>query len=180
MQLLIYFFLAIGLSMDAFSLALAYGTTNLSFNKIILSSLCVGLFHFFMPHLGSSIGTIFLEKITINTNFLVGIIFFLLALEMLLNRKEENKKLITTTGAIIFFAFTVSIDSFLVGIALGLTKSSILIASLIFSFVSSAFTFLGLILGKKLFEKYKEKALYLGIIILLFLSLKYFFQIYVN
>ena len=99
---------------------------------------------------------------------------------MFLNRKEENKKLITTTGAIIFFAFTVSIDSFLVGIALGLTKSSILIASLIFSFVSSAFTFLGLILGKKLFEKYKEKALYLGIIILLFLSLKYFFQIYVN
>ena len=40
---LIYFFMAIGLSMDAFSLALAYGTTEITLRKKILLSLTVGI-----------------------------------------------------------------------------------------------------------------------------------------
>ena len=55
-QLLIYFFIAIGLSMDAFSLAIAYGTNNIEKKKILILSISVGLFHFFMPVLGSLIG----------------------------------------------------------------------------------------------------------------------------
>jgi len=35
---LIYFFMAIGLSMDAFSLALAYGTTEITIRKKIIKS----------------------------------------------------------------------------------------------------------------------------------------------
>ncbi len=174
-QILIYFFLAVGLSMDAFSLALAYGTNQLKFPKILFSSFCVGIFHFFMPYLGSTIGATFIEKFPLNTNLLVSLIFFALALEMFLNRNETINNLITNIFSIIFFAFTVSIDSFSVGIALGITNSAILQASLIFSVISALFTFFGLLLGKKLFEKYGQKATYLGIIILLFLALKYLF-----
>ncbi len=175
MQILIYFFLAIGLSMDAFSLALAYGTNYLKKSKIIFTSLCVGIFHFIMPYLGSTVGAIFIEHFPINTNLLVSLIFFILAIEMYLNRNETNNNLITNTISIIFFAFTVSIDSFSVGIALGITNSSILLASTIFSIISCLFTFMGLILGKKLFEKYGKKAIFIGIFILLCLSLKYLF-----
>ena len=48
-NILIYFVMAIGLSMDAFSLALAYGTTKIPINKKVLLSITVGIFHFFMP-----------------------------------------------------------------------------------------------------------------------------------
>ncbi len=175
MQILIYFFLAIGLSMDAFSLALAYGTSHLQFKKIIFASICVGFFHFLMPYLGSTVGASFIAHFPLNTNLLVAIIFFLLALEMFLNRNETSNNLITNFISIIFFAFTVSIDSFTVGIALGMTNSLIFQASTIFSIVSALFTFSGLLLGKKLFERYGKKSIYIGIVILLLLSLKYLF-----
>ena len=45
---LIYFFMAIGLSMDAFSLPLAYGTTKINVRKKIILSLTVGIFHYIM------------------------------------------------------------------------------------------------------------------------------------
>ncbi len=174
-QILVYFFLAIGLSMDAFSLALAYGTNKPPFKKCLITSLFVGLFHFFMPLLGSTIGYMFTKKITLNTNLFVALIFFLLALEMFLSRKEEQKEFITSFLSIIFFSFSVSVDSFSVGIALGITNSFVLLASILFSIVSAFFTLLGLILGKKLYEKYGEKATILGILILLLLALKYLF-----
>ena len=48
--------IAVSLSMDAFSLSLVYGTLNLEKKTIILQSLIVGLFHFFMPRIGIYVG----------------------------------------------------------------------------------------------------------------------------
>lgn len=174
-EVLIYFFLAIGLSMDAFSLALAYGMNKLPLSKIITTGLFVGIFHFIMPNLGAIVGKMFLNRISFNTNLLVAIIFLFLAIDMFINRHEEQNDLITNLFSILLFAFSVSIDSFSVGIALGITKASLVVASLIFAIISAFFTFLGLFLGKKLSEKLGEKALYLGIIILIGLALKYLF-----
>ena len=172
-QFLIYFFIAVGLSMDAFSLALAYGTTNIAKNKMILLSIFVGIFHYFMPWLGSVVGNHFLEEFVTKSNFLVAIIFLILALEMFLSRKEERKGTITNFFSILLFALTVSIDSFSVGLALGITEKTIKIAFSIFAIVSATFTFLGLVLGKKLSDQFGTKATYLGIAILILLALKY-------
>ena len=74
-----YFFIAIGLSMDAFSLALAYGTLENNIKKEILLSITVGIFHFFMPLIGPIIGQQFLLQYINKANYLVGIIFILLS-----------------------------------------------------------------------------------------------------
>ena len=55
-QALIYFFIAVGLSMDAFSLAIAYATNGISMKKTIMLSMSVGLFHYAMPLIGSIVG----------------------------------------------------------------------------------------------------------------------------
>ena len=51
-----YFFItlttAIALSLDAFSLAIIYGTVLKEKRTILILSLAVGIFHFFMPFLG--------------------------------------------------------------------------------------------------------------------------------
>ena len=172
-QLLIYFFIALGLSMDAFSLAIAYGTNKISLKKELLLSIFVGLFHYIMPLLGTIIG----EKLNfiINSNIIVGLIFLILAAEMYTSIDEEKKGMITNFLSILFFSLTVSIDSFSVGIALGITKNYTSVAFIIFSIVSATFTLLGLLLGKYLSQKLEKKATYFGIIILVLLALKYIF-----
>ena len=57
MSIIMVIVIAVSLSMDAFSLSLAYGTLNLEKSQIRLLSLIVGLYHFFMPLLGMWVGT---------------------------------------------------------------------------------------------------------------------------
>lgn len=175
MQILLYLFMAIGLSVDAFSLAVIYGISQISKKKTTVLSILVGIFHFLMPYLGSLIGvnllTIFMGK----ANFLAGSVFLIIALEMLSSLKEEEKIMsLSKLYHLLFFAFTVSLDSFSVGIVLSLEHENIILAGFIFSIISGIFTFLGLKLGKLVSKKYSNKATIVGAWILIILSLKYF------
>lgn len=172
---LIYFFVGIGLSMDAFSLSLSIGTTSPKKNIIIKTALIVGIFHFFMPILGYSIGNVLKDKI-IGINYLTFLIFIFLSIEMYRNRNEEKTNILNII-TILIIALSVSIDSFTVGIAFGLNNEYIIVSSIIFSIISSLFTYLGLVLGKKLKYKYKNKATYIGIILLLIVALKYLLNV---
>lgn len=172
LQTLIYFFIGLSLSMDTFSLSLSIGTTSPTKQQIIKTSILVGVFHFIMPLLGSAIGSVFSNTI-IKTNYITFTIFIFLAVQMFLNRNSEEKTDILTIFSIILFAISVSLDSFSVGIAFGITKESTIISGIIFSFVSATFTYLGLKLGKKLTEKYKEKTTYLGIFLMIIIAFKY-------
>lgn len=172
---LIYFFIGIGLSMDTFSLSLSIGTTNPNNRSIVKTSITVGFFHFFMPIIGYIIGLYFNTKIN-NTNILTSIIFILLAIEIYRNRNEKEKSILTIIN-ILLIALSVSLDSFSVGIALGLNNELIYIASTIFSIISSIFTYLGLTLGKKLNSKYKNISTYIGIILLILVALKYLINV---
>lgn len=173
LQTLIYFFMGLSLSMDTFSLSLSIGTTLPSTKQIINTSLIVGLFHFIMPFLGSMIGNIFSNALFVKTNYITFAIFSVLALQMYLNKNKEEKKDILNIFSILLFAFSVSLDSFSVGIAFGITRESTIIAGIIFSIISSLFTYYGLKLGSFLTEKYQEKTVYLGIFLMLLIAFKY-------
>lgn len=168
---LIYFFVGIGLSMDAFSLSLSLGTTYPSKRNIVKTSLVVGIFHFIMPLLGYFIGINFKYRIS-GINILTFLLFVVLSFELYKNRNEENNSILNNL-TILLIAFSVSIDSFTVGIVFGLNSEFIVISSIIFSLTSFIFTYLGLTLGKKLKDKYKKHSTYLGIILLLIVAFKY-------
>ena len=76
MSIYIIFVIAVSLSMDAFSLSLAYGTLNLKKKYIKQLSLIVGIYHFFMPLIGLLIGKIstIMGGIIL---IIIGIIYFL-------------------------------------------------------------------------------------------------------
>lgn len=176
MSLGIIFILAVGLSMDAFSLSLIYGTLNLKKSMQTLMSIMVGIFHFFMPLIGYQIGEIILKLIKVNPDVLVGIIFMILGLEMLLSlKKEEQVKLLTGIISVIFFAFTVSIDSFSIGIGFGVANINMLLPCIFFSITSALFTYMGVVLGKKLSDKFGSITTLIGSIILLILGISYIF-----
>ena len=71
MNLFLLFIIAISLSMDAFSLSLAYGTLDINKKEIITLSIIVGIYHFFMPLIGFFLGSKILLVIPVNSNFIV-------------------------------------------------------------------------------------------------------------
>lgn len=170
-SIFLYIFMAIGLSMDAFSLAIVYGTNGIKKKKIILLATIVGIFHFVMPNLSDILGKTFLLHFKNYAHIIEGVVFFVLAIEMILSFKEEDTKYkLDRFFELLLFAFAVSIDSFTVGLALSLENQSLILPGIIFSFISGIFTFLGLLLGKYLNDKVGDISKIIGIIILFLLA----------
>lgn len=170
-SIFLYIFMAIGLSMDAFSLAIVYGTNGIPRKKIIILSIIVGIFHFVMPNLSGLVGKMFLISFSRYGKIIEGIVFLILALEMILSFKEEDTKYkVDRFYELLLFGFAVSIDSFTVGLALSIDNQSLVLPGFIFSIVSGFFTFLGLLLGKYLNNKVGDISKIIGIIILFLLA----------
>lgn len=166
--------IAVSLSMDTFSLSTIYGTIGLEKNKMYLLSFVVGIFHFFMPLFGNLIGNFLLSKLPINANIVVGVIFIIIALQMFVQKEDVVD--LKNFWMLLLFGFTVSIDSFSVGIGISLITQNYFIAYLIFFVTSVIFTFLGLRFGKYLSTKFGNKATKVGALILIVLGLVYMFK----
>lgn len=176
MELIRYFLVGIGLSMDAFSLAILYGIFLKNKKRILLLSTMVGVFHFCMPYLGSLIGSLYISKYLTHPDHLVGIIFAVLAIEMLFSLKEEEHiSPLTNFFHLLGFAFTVSLDSFSVGLGFGATGENMFLAGSIFTLCSFTFTYLGLVLGERLQNSFGKKANLFGCILLILLALAHLF-----
>lgn len=150
MPIYIILTIAVSLSMDAFSLSLAYGTLDMEKKYIKNISRTVGIFHFFMPLLGMLIGNIIVKSLPISPSLIVCIVLTFIGLEMIIDtfKKEEIKPM--SKKDILLFALAVSIDSFSVGIGLKILTNNYIICTLLFALTSMIFTYIGLILGKKI------------------------------
>lgn len=163
--------------MDAFSLAVSIGTMSISKLKTLILSSIVGIFHFIMPLIGSFVGLAFLSKFKLNINFLSGVIFFYIGIQMFKEFKEENSnKINLNLLGMIIFAIGVSLDSFGVGMTFNCTFEKKIIYSLIFSIFSAFFTLLGLILGKFINKLIGDYAIVLGSFIMCILAIINFCQ----
>lgn len=163
--------------MDAFSLALIYGTQGITKKHKILLSLIVGIYHFIMPLIGVAIGTVITKKILVNPNIIVGIILSLIAIEMIISSfKEEDKKFLLTIPGYLLFGLSVSIDSLTTGIGLSLITQKYIFSSFIFAITSLSFTFFGLNIGDRLNKKYGRISTILGGIVLFILGILYIFK----
>lgn len=177
MKIITIFLIAVSLSMDAFSLALIYGTQGITKKHKILLSLIVGIYHFIMPLIGVAIGTVITKKILVNPNIIVGIILSLIAIEMIISSfKEEDKKFLLTIPGYLLFGLSVSVDSLTTGIGLSLITQKYIFSSLIFAITSLSFTFFGLNIGDRLNKKYGRISTILGGIVLFVLGILYIFK----
>lgn len=165
--------IAICLSMDAFSLSLAYGTIGINKKQTYSLGIKVGIFHFFMPLIGLLIGNEIFSIIKINPNIIVTIVLSIIGLEMIYESLKE--KTINKMRPIeqLFFAFAVSIDSFSLGITLNTITNNYLLTVTIFSTFSAFFTILGLKLGKKIKQSIGRISTIIGGIILIIIGIMY-------
>lgn len=174
MNLIVIFIIAVSLSMDAFSLSLAYGTLNLDKKNIYELSIIVGIYHFFMPLFGTLCGSKILSLIPINNYLLVFLVLSVIGIEMIIETfKNSSDVKIMKIGELIIFGLAVSVDSFSVGIGLSSISNNILIAVIVFSLVSFLFTYIGLIMGKKINSIIGKASTLIGGMVLIIIGIFY-------
>ena len=172
MELLLVFLVAVSLSMDTFSLSLAYGTLNIPKKQVYLLSVIVGIFHFFMPLIGMFIGIKILNLIKINPDFIVFVVLVAIGIQMIIETffgKEDLK--VMKTIELFMFAFAVSVDSFSVGLTLTNISSHYLLAAISFALCSAVFTFAGLSLGNKIAKLVGRLSTFFGGLILIIIGI---------
>lgn len=174
LNLFILLIIAISLSMDAFSLSLAYGTLDIDKKNMITLSIIVGIYHFIMPILGFFVGYKVFQFIPIASNFIVFIILTLIGIEMIIDtvKQNENMKKMYLLQMIVF-GFTVSIDSFSVGLGIDNINKNIILSSIIFSITSFIFTIIGLFIGKKINQIFGKISTLIGGCVLILIAVLY-------
>lgn len=177
MPFYILFIIALSLSMDAFSLALAYGTLRLKKREMLELSIIVGCFHFIMPLLGMWIGMNLMEFFSINPYWVVFLVLLFIGIEMILDsfkQKEKMKHMHFVER--LLFGFAVSVDSFSIGIGLRAITSHVIIGCFLFSMCAFFFTYLGAYLGSYLHQKLGSIATFIGGLLLVIIGIVYLFR----
>lgn len=170
--------LAIGLSMDAFAVAICKGLAikEARLKHMIIAGAYFGGFQALMPVIGYLLGVNFKELIE---RFDHWIAFFLLALiggNMLREAlsKGEEEELNTSFGpkSMIPLAVATSIDALAVGVTFAFLQVRIIPAVSMIGITTFLFSLVGVKIGNIFGLKYKTKAEFVGGVILILIGLK--------
>ncbi|HEX6594799.1 MAG TPA: manganese efflux pump [Bacillota bacterium] len=147
-------FMAFALGMDAFSVGLGLGMQLIRIKRIAFIGMVIGLFHVIMPFLGMMIGKVISTQIGDLTKLAGGLLIIGIGAQMMFSSfNRQAKKWIDPIGIGLFLlALTVSMDSFSVGLSLGLFNAQTVIVLMLFGFMSMSLTWFGLLLGKKTYN----------------------------
>jgi manganese efflux pump family protein len=149
-ELITLIIMAMALGMDAFSVGLGMGLIKLKIKQIFYIGIIIGVFHIVMPLIGMMIGKVLSDTFGTIATLLGGGLLILLGVQMIFaSFKKDEDPLITPVGFGLFvFALSVSLDSFSVGLSLGIYGTKTILTVLIFGLVSMVLTWFGLLVGK--------------------------------
>ena len=166
------FLVGVSLSMDAFSLALIYGTYGINKKNMLLLASIVGLFHFFMPLFGLGIGSVINTFLNFDIGIVVPIIFGIIGVEMIISSiKNEDVNVLVSLVGFFLFGLSVSIDSFTTGIGLSVISNNYIGIACLFMIVSLSFTYIGLRIGNRLNNSFGKYSTICGGILLCILGI---------
>lgn len=144
-------FMAVALGMDAFSISLGIGMQRIRLKRIFIIGIIIGLFHVLMPSLGILTGKLISFQIGGWAEVASGFLLFAIGAHMIFAAfNYESKQMFNISGlGLLFFGISVSMDSFSVGLSLGMSELKIILTILVFGSVSTVMTWAGLLLGRK-------------------------------
>ena len=142
---------AFALGMDAFSIGLGMGMYKLRLKQIFYIGITVGIFHVWMPLLGMIAGRFLSDKFGTFAGYVGGALLILLGLQMVISSfKKDDKPLMAPVGlGLIIFAISVSLDSFSVGLTLGIYRAKTVATLVCFGMAATVLTWCGLLVGRK-------------------------------
>jgi manganese efflux pump family protein len=150
-ELLTLILMAFALGMDAFSVGLGMGMFNLRLRQIFKIGITIGIFHVWMPLLGMIAGKFLSNQFGTIATYIGGGLLIVLGVQMIWSSfKKEESSMITPVGfGLMVFAFSVSLDSFSVGLTLGIYQAKTVLVLMCFGIAATILTWCGLLVGRK-------------------------------
>ena len=171
------FILAVGLSMDAFAVAVCKGLSQkkINFANAAWIGLWFGAFQALMPLIGYILGTQFSDKIQAVDHWIAFILLGLIGANMLkeaFSKEEECTDSNLTPKAMLPLAVATSIDALAVGVTFAFLDVSIVPAVSFIGVITFVLSAIGVKVGNIFGVKYKSKAEIAGGVILIVLGIK--------
>ncbi len=174
--------ISIGLSMDAFAVSICKGLGMSKLNKkqMLIIALYFGGFQALMPYIGWAVGARFSSYVSQYAHWIAFILLAIIGGKMIheaLTESEDceddgikDKKL--SHKELLLLAIATSIDALAVGISFAFLNVPIIPSIIIIGLTTFAISLVGVIIGNIFGSKYKNKAEFVGGLILVIIGLK--------
>jgi putative Mn2+ efflux pump MntP len=178
MSLLTIFLLAVGLGVDAFSVAIGIGASNKkkSWAPVLRLSLAFGLFQFVMPLIGWLAGSTVVDRIQSFDHWIAFALLVLVGGKMIwegFEKESDEQKTDQTRGWPLFLlSIATSIDALAVGFSFSLLKTALLFPAAIIGVVCFMMTAVGMMFGKGLARIFGKKVEIMGGLVLIAIGMK--------
>lgn len=177
MSLFSLFALAVGLSMDAFAVAICKGLAmkKINLKKTALVGLWFGAFQAIMPSIGYLLGRQFEQYITAIDHWIAFVLLGLIGISMIreaLSKKEECANDSLDVKTMFLLAVATSIDALAVGVTFAFLQVDIIPAVSFIGVITFVLSAVGVKIGNAFGTKYKSKAELAGGIILICIGFK--------
>lgn len=177
MSLLTLFITAVGLSMDAFAVAICKGLAmkKLSWKKALIIGLWFGGFQALMPTIGYLLGTRFESYVTAIDHWIAFVLLVLIGANMVkesFSKEEESSNDSVDFKTMFLLAIATSIDALAVGVTYAFLQVRIVPAVSFIGIITFTLSIVGVKIGNVFGLKYKSKAELTGGIILIVMGIK--------
>ena len=177
MSLLTLFITAVGLSMDAFAVAICKGLAmkKLSWKKALIIGLWFGGFQALMPTVGYLLGTRFESYVTAIDHWIAFVLLVLIGANMVkesFSKEEDSANDSVDVRTMFLLAIATSIDALAVGVTYAFLQVRIIPAVSFIGIITFTLSIVGVKIGNVFGLKYKSKAELTGGIILIVMGIK--------
>lgn len=181
--------LAIGVSMDAFAVSIGKGLTakRVSWREALLVALWFGGFQALMPVTGYFLGVSFADLVERIDHWIAFGLLLLIGGNMIREALQKEKEAVPAGGAVdksaqgdssftfrtmLLLAIATSIDALAVGISFAFLRTPLWPSIFVIGLTTAAFSAVGLLIGKKVGDRFHKGAEILGGLILIAIGLK--------
>ena len=177
MSLIELFLIAVGLSMDAFAVAVCKGLAmpKMSWKGAAIVGLYFGGFQALMPFLGYLMGAGFKDAISAYDHWVAFILLALIGGNMIRESREDEEESLDASlsfRSMFLLAIATSIDALAVGVTLAFLDVPILSSVCFIGVVTFCLSLVGVKAGNVFGCKYKSKAEFVGGLVLILIGLK--------
>ncbi|MEO3947205.1 manganese efflux pump MntP family protein [Gorillibacterium sp. CAU 1737] len=170
--------MAFALGLDAFSLGIGIGLRGIRLLDVLKLSVIIAIFHVVMPLIGIFTGHYLGELLGSLATAAGGVLLVLLGAHMIYNSLKPDRPQTAgyrSTWGMLLFALSVSIDSFSVGVSLGMFATDLILTVLLFGAFGGLMSISGLLLGRRVGEWVGSYGEAFGGFILLTFGLRFLF-----
>ena len=171
------FVLAVGLSMDAFAVAVCKGLAmkKMSWKNAVIVGLWFGTFQALMPVIGYFLGVSFADRIKCVDHWIAFVLLALIGGNMIreaFGKEEERASADLDVKTMFIMAVATSIDALAVGVTFAFLNQNMPLAVSLIGVTTFMLSMLGVKVGNLFGVKYKSKAEFIGGLILILLGAK--------